>query len=194
MPIKLSILVPTIPNRFNNYYQKMMNNLIEQVKPYDDDIELISLFDNKKRTIGKKRNEMINMAQGEYIVFIDDDDRIAPDYVKEIMTALYENPNTDCVVFDMLSFTDGKSPILNKHGIEFKYGFVQVEDKLEWRSLPTHIMVYKSDIIKKHGFNDKLKSTEDTDFVIRAAPDIKVQTRINKILYLYDTNYTTTSE
>ena len=79
MPIKLSILVATIPNRINNYYQMMMNNLIEQVKAYDD-VELISFFDNKKRTIGRKRNDMVKLAQGEYIVFIDDYHRLDEGY------------------------------------------------------------------------------------------------------------------
>lgn len=192
MSIKLSILVATIPNRINNYYLQLMNNLIEQVKLYND-VELISFFDNKKRTIGRKRNDMVQAAQGEYIVFIDDDDRIAPDYVKEIMTALYDNPNTDCVVFDVLSSTNGGIPILGKYGIEYNFGFVQIENRLEWRSLPTHIMVYKSEISKKYGFSD-VSSVEDTDFIIRAFRDIKEQTRINKILYFYDANYSTTSE
>ena len=192
MKIKLSILVATIPNRINNYYLILMNNLIEQVKSYDD-VELISFFDNKKRTIGRKRNEMVNVAQGEYIVFIDDDDRISPDYVKEIMTALYENPNTDCVVFDVLSSTNGGLPVLSKYGIEYNFGYVQIENRLEWRSLPTHIMVYKSEITKRYGFGD-VPSVEDTDFIIRAFRDIKEQTRINKILYFYDANYLTTSE
>jgi len=192
MSIKLSILVATIPNRLNNYYLILMNNLIEQVKPYDD-VELISFFDNKKRTIGKKRNDMVKAAQGEYIVFIDDDDRISPDYVKEIMTALYENPNTDCVVFDVISSTNGGIPVFSKYGIEYNFGYVQIENRLEWRSLPTHIMVYKSEISKKYGFDD-VSSVEDTNFIIHAFRDIKEQTRINKILYFYDANYATTSE
>jgi glycosyltransferase involved in cell wall biosynthesis len=58
-----------------------MKDLITQTSPYSD-IELIAFFDNKKRTIGKKRDEMLDLAKGEYLVFIDDDDRIAPDYVK----------------------------------------------------------------------------------------------------------------
>jgi len=192
MPIKLSILVATIPNRINNYYQMMMNNLIEQVKAYDD-VELISFFDNKKRTIGRKRNDMVKLAQGEYIVFIDDDDRVSPEYVKEIMTALYENPNTDCVVFDVLSSTNGGIPVYSKYGIEYNFGYVQIDNRLEWRSLPTHIMVYKSEICKKYGFGD-VASVEDTDFIIKAFREIKEQTRINKILYFYDANYATTSE
>ena len=44
-----------------------------------------TFFDNKKRTIGKKRDEMLKLAQGKYVTFVDDDDRISDDYVDEIM-------------------------------------------------------------------------------------------------------------
>lgn len=63
MSIKLSILVPTVPNRIDNYYLRIMTDLIQQVAPYPD-IELIAFFDNKKRTIGKKRDDMLGLAKG----------------------------------------------------------------------------------------------------------------------------------
>ena len=84
-----------------------MKEILRQIEPYKNEIELISLFDNKKRSIGKKRQEMINIAQGEYIVFIDDDDRISEDYISQIMSKLYENPTTDCVVFDSICRVNG---------------------------------------------------------------------------------------
>lgn len=196
MSIKLSILVATVPSRYNNYYLKLMGSLLEQVKLYDD-IEIMSYFDNKKRTIGRKRNDMIQAAQGEYSVFIDDDDRIAGDYVDQIMKALYENPNTDCVVFDLEARTNGGKPQLSKYGIELTNGYYEHENPeiyiREYRCLPTHIMVYKTEISKKHGFKD-MYNAEDLDWFSRAHQDIKHQTRINKVLYYYDAEYATTSE
>jgi SAM-dependent methyltransferase len=167
-----------------------MTNLLEQIKPYNN-IELIGLFDNKKRSIGLKRDEMLKLAQGEYLVFIDDDDRISEDYVKEIMNALYDNPNTDCVVFENLTRINGGDGILCKYGIEFEYGYIN--DGKEWRGKPAHTMVYKSSIAKKHNFND-IQNGEDKDWVLRAYLDIKHQTRINKTLYFYDAEYNSTSE
>ena len=68
---------------------------------------------------------MIQAAQGEYSVFIDDDDRIADDYVDQIMKALYENPNTDCVVFNLEARTNGGKPQLSKYGIELTNGYYE---------------------------------------------------------------------
>lgn len=67
--IQLSILVPTIPSRLTTFYPRIMSDYPE--------IEIIGLFDNKKRTTGQKTG---CMAQGTYLVFIDDDDRISENY------------------------------------------------------------------------------------------------------------------
>jgi glycosyltransferase involved in cell wall biosynthesis len=190
MKIKLSILVPTVPSRIELFYPRIMKNLIKQVKPYED-IELISFFDNKKRSIGQKRQELINLAQGEYVVFIDDDDRISEDYVSSIMTTLYANPYTDCVVFDCICKVNGGPEKLCKYGIEFEYG--DILGGLEWRGKPAHTMVYKTLISKSVPFNN-LQNGEDYDWVKRAYKNINNQTRIDKVLYYYDAEYKTTSE
>ena len=189
--IKLSILVPTVPSRIELFYVKLMKELLRQIEPYKNEIELISLFDNKKRSIGKKRQEMINLSQGEYIVFIDDDDRISDDYINQIMTKLSENPNTDCVVFDSICRVNGAIDKLCKYGIEFEYG--DINDRLEWRGKPAHTMVYAVSIVKNHQYTD-MGYGEDYDWVKRAYLDIKNQIRIDKVLYYYDAEYTTLSE
>ena len=189
--IKLSILIPTVPSRLELFYVIIMKEILRQIEPYKNEIELISLFDNKKRSIGKKRQEMINIAQGEYIVFIDDDDRISEDYISQIMSKLYENPTTDCVVFDSICRVNGGINKLCKYGIEFEYG--DINDGLEWRGKPAHTMVYASHIAKKHQYTD-MGSGEDYDWVRRAYLDITNQTRIDKVLYYYDAEYNTLSE
>ena len=193
MSIKLTILVPTVPSRIDLFYPRIMKNLINQTKKYDN-VELISFFDNKKRSIGKKRQEMINLTQGEYVVFIDDDDRIADDYVDQIMAALIANPSTDCVVFDCICTVNGGLRKHCKYGIEFNNGHdVPGTGGTQWRGKPAHTMVYKTEIAKKHSFSD-LRNAEDYDWVHRACQDIKTQSRIDKILYFYDAEYGKTSE
>jgi hypothetical protein len=52
--IKLSILVPTVPSRIELFYVKLMKELLRQIEPYKNDIELIAFFDNKKGLLEKK--------------------------------------------------------------------------------------------------------------------------------------------
>jgi glycosyltransferase involved in cell wall biosynthesis len=189
--IKLSILVPTVPSRIELFYIKLIKELLRQIEPYKNEIELIAFFDNKKRTIGRKRQEMVNLSQGEYIVFIDDDDRISEDYISQIMKKLAENPDTDCVVFDSICRVNGGIEKLCKYGIEFEYG--NINNGLEWRGKPAHTMVYASSIVKKHQYSN-MGHGEDCEWVKRACLDIKNQTRIDKVLYYYDAEYATLSE
>jgi glycosyltransferase involved in cell wall biosynthesis len=191
--IKLSILVITVPNRLRYFYPRLMTQLIDQTK-HRNDVEVLSLFDNKTRSIGAKRQAILDLCQGEYVVFIDDDDRISDDYVEEIIKAIKNNPDCDCVVFDNLTSIDGGAPILCKYGIEFEYGYIDSSNPQKgWRGKPAHTMVYKSSIAKRHKYTD-MGSGEDVDWVKRACLDIKKQVRIDKTLYFYEANYRTTSE
>ena len=180
MTIKLSILIPTLPNRLEIFYLPLMKILLKQIEPYNN-IELISLFDNKKRTIGRKRQNMIDIIQGEYVCFIDDDDRISDDYVKLIMNTLNNNPNTDCVVF---------WSCINQPNMEdkiVKFGFE------EGNNLPCHVHVWKSSIVKKYEYKN-INHGEDSDWINRSKNDIQHLSKIDKILYYYDARYNTTSE
>jgi glycosyltransferase involved in cell wall biosynthesis len=169
-----------------------MKQILKQTEKYCN-IEILSLFDNKKRNIGEKRQNMLDLAQGEYLVFIDDDDRLSDDYIDSIMKALNDNPNTDCVVFDCICCVNNSDvKKLCKYGIEFEIAG-DINNGTEWRGKPAHTMIYKSNIAKKHSYNS-LTYGEDVDWVKRACVDIKEQTRIDKVLYYYDANYQTTSE
>jgi glycosyltransferase involved in cell wall biosynthesis len=167
-----------------------MKELIKQTKGRND-VELLGLFDNKVRNTGQKRDDMLQLARGKYLVFIDDDDRISDTYIADILHALYSNPNTDCVVFDCICTVNGGSGKLCKYGVEFEYG--DILGGKEWRGKPAHTMVYRSEIAKRHRFSS-MQHGEDVDWVRRACLDIRVQTRIDKVLYYYDAMYATTSE
>ena len=188
--IKLSILVPTVPSRIDYFFPRIMKELVKQVGNRKD-IEIIGLFDNKMKSIGAKRQDLLSLARGEYLTFVDDDDRISDDYVSSIIHAIETNPDIDCIVYNSITCINGGSPILCKYGIEFEYDYIL--DGKEWRGKPAHTMIWKSSIAKTHQFND-MGHGEDVNWVKRAYLDIKTQHRIDKVLYHYDAEYTTTSE
>lgn len=181
--IKLSILIATIPSRINTFFPKLINELMRQIGDRTD-VEVVGLFDNKKRTVGDKRQDLLNLARGEYLVFIDDDNRVAPDYIVSAIDAIYANPNADCIVYDCICTTNGTNPVHCKYGIEYNT-YWESADKKQWRGPPAHTMIYKSSLAKKHVYASK-NYEEDSDWVKRASKDIKIQGRIDKILYYYD--------
>lgn len=196
--IKLSILVSTIPRRLNSFFPALMTKLLFQIGNRSD-IELIGFFDNKKRSVGHKRNELLRLAQGEYMVFIDDDDDIANDFVSTIMGTLQANPSADCVVYDCITTIDGNihAQTYSKYSIAYEYH--QIESvgpnplnpaatiKFQWRGKPAHTMVYKSELAKRHVYINQ-NYGEDVDWVKRACMDIRNEIRIDKVLYFYNFN------
>ena len=171
--MKLSILICTINNR-------NINLILEQLNPQlTDEVELLYLGDNKKRTTGEKRNNLITLAKGDYVVFIDDDDRITDDYVKSLLEAT--QGGLDCIVFDLAYFFNGKFIQKAKSGIEFDndYDFTGI-----FLRRPNHIMCIKREIASEVKFLG-INLGEDFDWAFKLKDKLRTQTRINKVLYFY---------
>jgi hypothetical protein len=84
----LSILIPSIPERLDK-----LKELIAIYEGYiviyglKGQVEILALVDNKERSIGAKCNDLIAIAQGDYIVRSDDDDRLTQVYFRRIKEA-----------------------------------------------------------------------------------------------------------
>lgn len=83
--IKLSILIPSTHQRYNNFNIAIQEQLFSQYNKLPSEsqkqVEILMLVDTKSMMLGSKRNNLVQLAQGEYIVFIDSDDRIEHDYM-----------------------------------------------------------------------------------------------------------------
>jgi len=180
--VKLSILVPSVPSRLTTFFPRLIQQLEKQVGARSD-IEILGFYDNKRRTVGEKRNALLQLARGEYLTFIDDDDRVADDYIASIMDTLAVHPEADVVVFDCITTIDNKSTTYSKYSINYEYG--QTGD--QWRGKPAHTMVWRSAIAKKHMYPNQ-NYGEDVNWVVRACADVRHEVRIDKTLYFYDFN------
>ena len=187
--MKLSILILTLPSRRKTFLSNLLDILEPQVAQHNN-VELLVLYDNKKRTVGEKRDSIISISNGEYMVFIDDDDIVTEDYVSSIMTCLNENPNTDCVVFDSICTIDDGVPIHCKYGIEYSYNNNATGNGF-WTGKPAHTMVYSKNLVTSASFG-RMNVGEDFHWVSQVHTKIKNQSRIDKVLYYYKMNNTTT--
>lgn len=62
--ILLSILIPSIPHRIDKM-KRLFERLQEQIG--DKNIEVLSFLDNKKRSIGLKRDALVQLARGSTV-------------------------------------------------------------------------------------------------------------------------------
>jgi glycosyltransferase involved in cell wall biosynthesis len=176
--IKLSILVCSLVERSSNFLSPLLESLGKQIK--DLPVEIIVFSDNAKRPIGKKRNDCLLLSQGEYVCFVDDDDRVSGDYVSSILDSINKNP--DVIVFDAEISFNGENRKRVKYGKEFNY--CELND-IYYRH-PNHLMVHKkNNILEKY---KEVKTGEDDEWALRMLSHIKTQERIDKTLYYYDYN------
>lgn len=174
----ISILIPTIPSRIG-MFEKLFNKLNDQACNHLANVEILALFDNKRRTIGQKRDALVQLAKGKYIAFCDDDDDVSNDYIKELLKAIEYEP--DVVTFKQQAIINGEESIidfdLNNKNEPFSVNKVT-------RRKPFHVCAFRSVIAKRYRFNDT-NYGEDWDWCKRVLKDVKTQYKINKVLHTY---------
>jgi len=185
--MKFSILILNVPSRFEQA-ARLYNKLLAQVGTLP--VEILMLTDNKKRSIGDKRNDLVVAARGEYLAFIDDDDDVADDYVAEIMKAIEFSP--DVIVFNEQATLNGENPFIVRPGVEYvNEPSKKIDGKwMDIRRRPWHWCVWKSSIAKTERVPDMMYG-EDSLWVERLFPKVRRQERINKVLRYYRYNKTT---
>lgn len=178
MDILLSVLIPSVPERMP-FLTSIVGELERQVT--NRPVEFLTMLENRRRSIGMKRNALLEQAQGKYVVFVDDDDRIDSSYIDSLLSCLEQNPEADCVVFDVAVYQNGKFDRICKYGQEYVYGF----DHAHYYRKPNHLMCYARHIAANHKFRN-VSYGEDDEWAARVSQDIQSQVRIPKVLYYYD--------
>lgn len=177
--MKLSIITP--------YYNtlKEINKLASVLEPQlTDEVEWIIIDDgcNQKELDSLKakvihleensggasipRNKGLDIAQGEYIAFIDSDDLVKNNYIKKILDKTKEEWN-----YCYISWK-GKSNTI-----------IIADEPPQWNCCVWNC-VYKRDIIGENRFNPIYKMAEDYDFNVRVRKGNKAN--ITEILYYYN--------
>jgi len=176
----LSILICTIPKR-KFQLQALMKLLLRQIGEYE--VQVIA-DSNMSITTGAKRNHLINLAEGKYVCFIDDDDTISKDYVPEIMKALESEP--DVVGFKGWITTNGRDKREWKISKDFPYETVG-KTYLRYNN---HLSPIKKEIALQVPYPD-LTYGEDFDFATRLKESGLIQTEVFIDKHLYNYNFRT---
>jgi len=188
--IKLSILIPSTHTRYNTFLPKIQEQIFSQynsLSEFDQNqVEIIILTDNKKITLGEKRNKMVDIAQGKYIAFVDDDDRISDDYIKSLLDATHSD--ADCVSFTAMVSLNGGDPKPCYYSKEFNRDYNT--DEAYYR-IPNHIPCIKREVSLKSSFPG-IAYGEDSAYSKLLLPNLKTEFVIDKVLYFYDFNSDTT--
>lgn len=177
-PPRLSVLLPTVINRAA-LFAKLHAEIQRQCEGRA--VEILVACDAKEISIGKKRQNLLEQATGDYIAFIDDDDWIAETYVDRILAALATSP--DCVGFLISCTTNGGKPVMAKASMRYRQWGEGVDGYAHTRS-PYHKTPHLRSIALQVGFPD-LRFGEDRPFSAGITKLIKTEVFVNAVLYHY---------
>jgi hypothetical protein len=197
--IKFSILMLSIPERIESM-TAAVKHLQEQADAVGQGkaVEILVLLDNRSKSISEKRNDLLQIARGKYIAFLDDDDAVSKDYMSKILKAIDDN-DVDCISFNQWCSIDGEPmdvefAIGNPHGQLWRDedGFLG-----DIKRPPYHMCLWRSTIAKSEAFNPVYgangQSSEDIDWLLRLYPKIQTEHHIDDSLhgYIYSSKTTT---
>lgn len=174
----LSILIPTIPSR-----EQHLKHLMSLLEPQlTSEVEVLVNKDNKEKTTGKKRGELLEQSKGKYICFIDDDDEITTDYISTILEALKSEP--DCVGFSGRYTINGVNEIKWRLSSKYKDCDDFSTGTLIYHRRANHLTPVKREYALLAGFPDK-SNAEDKWYSERLNQYLKNEVYIEKELYHY---------
>lgn len=176
----LSILIPTVPGR-EHFMDKIMEQVSNQAAAWPE-VEICWSIGLRNVSIGMRRNELVAKAKGDYVCFIDDDDRIADNYIELVMAGIATNP--DCCSLNGIIITDGKDHKPFIHSIDYTEFFER--DGVYYRC-PNHLNTIRTELARQCPFPDWQRS-EDSNFAfqLRDKGLLQVEYKIPETLYYYD--------
>jgi glycosyltransferase involved in cell wall biosynthesis len=84
-----------------------LNNQCFDLGVFCNEVEICS-HNSNVLTTGAKRNALLEMSRGKFIVFVDDDDDVSDDYVEKIFFTILKHPYIDCIGIEGIITTDGE--------------------------------------------------------------------------------------
>jgi hypothetical protein len=144
-------------------------------------VEILMLTDNKQRSIGAKRQALLDIARGTYVGFVDDDDTVSENYVEAIARTANESA-PDVIVFDSFCVIGDGPAVLCRHDL---HNANEEYNPAGFCRKPWHIHYWRREIAQAARFPD-LSYGEDWPWCEQMLRHAKTQARASeKPLYTY---------
>lgn len=180
--MKWQILIATTVCR-REQFNELFAELNRQITELDlhNEIEILFDEDEKQKSIGKKRQDLLELSTAEYICYFDSDDFPFLNYVSDIYNAILTG--CDCVGMIISMTTNGINPQTCCHSLRFpvwennKAGYDYVRNV-------THFNPVKRSLAIQIGFSDK-RFGEDHEYSDKVTKLCKTEIFIDIPLFHY---------
>jgi len=177
-----TILIASIAGR-----EKSLKHLLDSIHEKKDrtcpdlKIQVNVCYDNKERSIGLKRQSLLESAEGKYLSFVDDDDDLTDAYFEDARETIRGKYDVCRLRGQMLQYTF-------THSVETTLDSMMAKDGIFTRP-PNHLNVMLATVAKFVRFGNAV-SGEDLDWTIRLAESgylkNEYQPDMNRIHYIYN--------
>ena len=175
-PPDVTVIICTVPKRAKQAIEKFA-----EISSKFPKWEILLIGDNKKRSIGKKREAGLKLAQGKYITWLDDDDDFTDFTYEEVNKALEEDK--DIIAGYQLAIINGVPGF-----VEFDLNCQNetwIADGFTKRQPFPHGNFWKRELVQDVPFPD-LNDAEDWGWAKIALEKIKSQSKIKKVIHIYN--------
>lgn len=148
------------------------------------EVEILTNIDKGQKTVGQKRNELLDLAKGEFICYCDDDDSVSDNYIEHLLAGI--SKGVDCCSLKGSYSVNGAYNGLFEHSIKYR-GWATSKGKIKYLRYPNHLNCIKSSIAKQFKFPE-INMGEDKDWStqIHKSRLLKTEYYIDEILYYYN--------
>jgi glycosyltransferase involved in cell wall biosynthesis len=173
----LSILIPTVPERLDK-----LALLLDSIKKQSgfDLCEVLYFGDNRSRTIGAKRNALLEAARGKYVAFCDDDDGVSEDYA-QTLTEIASAQTVDVITFrQWAKWNTDVSEVhfsIQHNNEPFQPGGIT-------KRFPWHVCAWERKLAQSAVFTEK-QWGEDFDWVAQMAQKALREAHVPRVLHYY---------
>lgn len=188
-------ITAVIPNyNYSRYICDAVNSLLTQTKRIDeiiivddcstdDSAEIIRahfhdvtrlrliVLDSNSGNVGRPRNVGIAAARGEYIITLDSDDMLEPEYAETLYTAITARPDVGVTYAGVQTLIDATGERVIHYGwpvdFDWKWSMSREPDKSPHNCIPTASLFRRDMWERAGGYDEGRRSAEDAEFWTR---------------------------
>lgn len=144
----------------------------------DPRMQVIFSSNDTGNGISATTNRGIDAANGDFIVFLDHDDRLAPEALKHLIECLEAQPELDIIYSDRDMISPGDKRFMHLMKPQWS------PDNLYGGNYIFHLMCYRTSLVKKVGkLRPEFDGSQDYDLILRCMEhDPKIK-HLPKVLY-----------
>jgi glycosyltransferase involved in cell wall biosynthesis len=159
----ISILIPTLNSRVHLFKEVLAQVQDQIAKTPEIKVEVLWEADDGQLTLGAKRNVLMDRCNGKYHCFVDDDDVLAPYFLKTFVPMIQSGIDYDCASFVGAHYMRGRFVKLFNHSLIYKEWFETPE---RYYRCPSPMNLLKTSIVRELRYRD-IRNTEDHEFSMR---------------------------